>query len=617
MTRIGINPARDQVSEYQPARLTIAVLVHIPAAIGYHQFRVEIFKLSISSILRHTDHEYDLLIYDNASCPEVTEYLSDLKAQGLLQYLITSPVNIGKMGALKIMFRAAPGSIIAYSDDDVYFYPGWIQDHLEILENYPNVGMVSGLPVLSSTDDAILKTIEFANATDEVKVQTGPLVPEEWHRDHAVSIGRDPDEWMEEVRSKSDRILSFRGVDAYVSANHFQFVAQKDVILRALPETWSGRLMREMRPMDREVDQLGYLRLSTTRRTVQHLGNVLEGRVKELAESFDMKTSPSPTSALNTILVKMPMARRLLQGIYNRLFWILSQPHQKQRNNAIPLPGAKAPPELPIHNNLSAVVVTYNDEEFLKPCLRSLSFCGDLVLVDVGSTDDSVKASEAFGARVFHHDHVPFAEKVHKFAASNTMNDWIILADPDMAFPSWIAERLPKMIGEYEDSGLAMIILPMITFSEEGPLSFGRKGGVRGRQVVFHRERVHIPGYLHYRGFEAKEGYHTLGLVSPPDEGISHFSYHGFREFAKKTARYLPYEAESRYGVGLRFSVRETLREIYQKLADDIRKRAYLHPISIIMMFFQVQNILRANLSLRKFEREKAAEQHNGMESDD
>ncbi|MCK5635114.1 MAG: hypothetical protein KAI06_08500, partial [Anaerolineales bacterium] len=60
-----------------------------------------------------------------------------------------------------------------------------------------------------------------------------------------------------------------------------------------------------------------------------------------------------------------------------------------------------------------------------------------------------------------------------------------------------------------------------------------------------------------------------------------------------------------------------TLREIYQKLADDIRKRAYLHPISIIMMFFQVQNILRANLSLRKFEREKAAEQHNGMESDD
>ena len=40
----------------------------------------------------------------------------------------------------------APGEIIAYADSDVLFSPNWLKRSVEILETYPNVGMVTARP---------------------------------------------------------------------------------------------------------------------------------------------------------------------------------------------------------------------------------------------------------------------------------------------------------------------------------------------------------------------------------------------------------------------------------------------------------------------------------------
>ncbi len=328
MARIGINPARDQWSQYRPSTLTVAVLVHIPVLVGYHQQRLEIFKACLNSLLEHTGRDFDLMVFDNASCPEVGEYLDELKSKGWVQYVISSQQNIGKMGAFKVMFNAAPGEIIAYSDDDIYFYPGWFDAHLEILESFPNVGMVSGLPVLSSTDESVHSTLEFAAGTPGVEMIQGSLVPVEWQIDHALSIGRDPYEWARASREGGDRLVRYKGLEAFVSATHFQFVTRKDVILQALPAEWTGRLMREMRQLDQEVDRMGYLRLSTRERTVQHLGNVLDDRWADKAAAIPYKRLKPNECSWEQKLIRVGFVRRFLQGIYNRLFWLLSQPQE-------------------------------------------------------------------------------------------------------------------------------------------------------------------------------------------------------------------------------------------------------------------------------------------------
>jgi len=78
MARIGQNPARDRKSDYAPADVTIAVVVHIPALVGYHSQRFEILQMSLGSLIRHTSSDYDLMVFDNGSCQEVKNYLVGL-----------------------------------------------------------------------------------------------------------------------------------------------------------------------------------------------------------------------------------------------------------------------------------------------------------------------------------------------------------------------------------------------------------------------------------------------------------------------------------------------------------------------------------------------------------
>ena len=156
MARVGINPARGKTSEYKPAHVTVTCITYIPDLTGYFEQRLEVLKLSLASLQTHTTRPFDLMIFDNGSCQPVVDLLRGLERAGQIDYLLLSRQNIGQIGALQILFNAAPGEIIAYHDDAIFFYPGWLEAHLKILEAFPQAGMVSGLPVLACACAALL-----------------------------------------------------------------------------------------------------------------------------------------------------------------------------------------------------------------------------------------------------------------------------------------------------------------------------------------------------------------------------------------------------------------------------------------------------------------------------
>lgn len=117
MPRIGINPNRGQKSEYRPSRITLAMLTYLPNQAGYFAERLAVTRLSLESLIAHTPQPHDLIVFDNGSCPELVSYLCHLRDQGLINYLILSGSNIGKISALQVIFRTSPGEIVAYSDD--------------------------------------------------------------------------------------------------------------------------------------------------------------------------------------------------------------------------------------------------------------------------------------------------------------------------------------------------------------------------------------------------------------------------------------------------------------------------------------------------------------------
>lgn len=302
------------------------MLTYIPHLDGYFQNRFEVLQFSIASILANTTPPYDLMVFDNGSCGQVVEYLRNLQTSGDLNHLFLSTENIGKIGAFRLLFDAAPGEFVAYADDDIFFYPGWLEAHLEIIESFPDVGMVSGAPVRDASDRASksLKRLIETGISD-LKVSWERRIPDEWEADWAQSVGRDPDLHLQDTRNHQDLILEKDNIEAFGSASHFQFLSPKEVILKALPHSWSGKLMGEMNELDNAVDELGYLRLSTVERFTRHLGNAISPDLVNEVKAYGLEVGGNPrqTRARKHWLLSIPGSGRVLRRIYNFLFNIL------------------------------------------------------------------------------------------------------------------------------------------------------------------------------------------------------------------------------------------------------------------------------------------------------
>jgi hypothetical protein len=361
MTRVGINPARGKHSDYHPARITVAMVTYLPSLAGYFANRLEVIRLVFDSLFANTSLPYDLMVFDNGSCASLTDYLLELKASDQIDYLILSKQNIGKIGAFQVLLNAVPGEIVAYHDDDILFYPGWMEACLDILENIPQAGMVSGQPVRDTGRHA-RKSLELTaqqyqvgtDSQNDAPTMTNPngqkilvpgmtvsyerIIPDAWEADWALSTGRDPQKYVPETQDELDLVFRLPKPNGSVltavgCATHFQFLARKELILKALPSEWSGKLMGEMKELDGAVDDMGALRLATAQRFTRHLGNTLSEEVIQEAVQMSLRSidggSPfhKPSSAKNarkkSVILRVPGAWRILSAIYQKLFDVL------------------------------------------------------------------------------------------------------------------------------------------------------------------------------------------------------------------------------------------------------------------------------------------------------
>lgn len=326
--RIGKSPTRFELTEYSPARVTLAILVSIPNQLGYYAQRLDILKLCLESAVRHAGVPVDLLVFDNCSSPEVRQYLTELYEKGFIQYLVFSSQNIGKIGALKIMFSAAPGEIIAYADDDIFFYPEWLPAHLDLIDRFPHAGLISGCPVREQFKYGNSHLVEILNSTPLLSSESGSLIPDELDKEFRISTGRGV-EANEEI---ADIILRYNNQSAYATATHFQFVAPRSLLLRALSSDklikWSGRMMGQMREMDEAVDALKVLRLTTINRLVRHIGNTLTPDLVNLAKQYGIGGLGKPVRPREVenwrLLSNIRLVRMIAKRMYNLSYRLLN-----------------------------------------------------------------------------------------------------------------------------------------------------------------------------------------------------------------------------------------------------------------------------------------------------
>lgn len=197
---------------------------------------------------------------------------------------------------------------------------------------------------------------------------------------------------------------------------------------------------------------------------------------------------------------------------------------------------------------LTALVTSRNEGHLLGQCLDAIAFCDEVVVIDLESTDDTVRVAEERGARVVRHAVVPIAEAARVDVAPSARHDWLLVVDPDERLPAPLADELARLLPELADDVAAV----------DAPLQYvfaGRRlrgtvwGGENRRRLLVRRSAVELTPTI-WGGMRIGDGMRIQRLPFTVATAIEHRWSPGWRELIRKHRRYLRVEPRDRADAG-------------------------------------------------------------------
>lgn len=192
---------------------------------------------------------------------------------------------------------------------------------------------------------------------------------------------------------------------------------------------------------------------------------------------------------------------------------------------------------------LAVIILTLNEEKNIADCIRSAVFADEVLLVDSGSTDETLAIARALGARVAQHPMEGFAEQ-RNFAIEQTEADWIFYLDAD--------ERLTPAAGE--------AIRRLAEGVERAAYEICRHNIVFGKPMHYGAHRPDWSMRLFPRDGVRWEGVvHEQAVVSVPIRRMTgeilHYTYDTWDTYLTKFNRYTTLAAEKLSAEGRRANV--------------------------------------------------------------
>jgi len=189
---------------------------------------------------------------------------------------------------------------------------------------------------------------------------------------------------------------------------------------------------------------------------------------------------------------------------------------------------------------VSAVIITYNEEQNIRRTLSQLYWCDEVVIVDSHSTDNTVAICQEFGCEIYFKKFEGYGEQ-KRFAVSQASNDWILCIDADEV----LTDKLVWEITEELSSGTSYsgFSIPMNLMYLNKEFKHGRESG---------RHFLRLFNKLHGGFTEDKvhESIRVEGQVKKLKHIIRHYSHVNLHQCLDKCNRYSTTSAEMAFNKG-------------------------------------------------------------------
>ena len=197
---------------------------------------------------------------------------------------------------------------------------------------------------------------------------------------------------------------------------------------------------------------------------------------------------------------------------------------------------------------ISALIHTYNEEKNIERALSSLSFADEIVLVDMGSNDNTCEIASQFTTKIFQHPYTGFVEPARNFGIQKTKNKWVLVIDADEEIGSGLARYLTSEI-KNPKADFYRIPRKNIIFGKwmkhtgwwpDYQIRFFKKGAISWN------DQIHGIPLTKGKGQE---------IEATENLSITHHNYQTIEQFIERLNRYTNISAKQLYLSNVRFSV--------------------------------------------------------------
>jgi glycosyltransferase involved in cell wall biosynthesis len=212
---------------------------------------------------------------------------------------------------------------------------------------------------------------------------------------------------------------------------------------------------------------------------------------------------------------------------------------------------------------ISVCIVCRNEADKLPPCLESVAWADEIIVMDLESEDESAAVAAGFGAEVISRSPLPIVEPMREELAAAATGEWVLAMDPDERVSPGLARALREAAARDEFDAVEI----PFTHYDFGHAPTHRLHRYEPRPRMYRRGVVEWPREPNKHPVVAPG--RTLRLPDSDDFVMIHDRNRSVVEALDRVIRYAPAEAQAMIDRGERF----TARTMFATLGGKARKQ--------------------------------------------
>lgn len=194
---------------------------------------------------------------------------------------------------------------------------------------------------------------------------------------------------------------------------------------------------------------------------------------------------------------------------------------------------------------ISVVILTKNEEDNISDCIKCISWCDEVIVIDDYSEDKTVEIAKKLNAKIFKHSMDNDFSMQRNFGLSKAKGNWVLFVDADERISDALAFEISNIANQITDQILGKysgFYIRRNDFMWGRKLMQGEAGGIKLLRLA-EKNFGKWEGRVH-------EKWKVKGRIGELKNPIIHYPHKTFQEFLKEINFYTTIRANELHREG-------------------------------------------------------------------